>query len=805
MALFNNSKKAGTVKPKEKQSIPRTAQQSVPYKAIYGSGIIELANSQFSRTYGITDICFTTADDDVQEMVFARICEALSVLSDTAIEFTTFNHRIDEAAFKRAHLMETRDDSLNNFREEYNNTVLSKLQDNNYIVSDKYLTITITAEDIEDASNQFARIDDIVRRAFSDIGAPDKGTGSSSAEPLTVEQRLEILWRMYHPFEATPPAISVADIVKQGISSKDVVCPDGIFVASDHLEFGDAYAASFCLSALPTKLSNRFIASITSLPFTCVVSTHMTAIPQEKAAKLVSNQINNIAATMLERETKANRQNNSAGLYISPELQKAHEEAVQLLEYITDNNQRLFETTTVFQLYAPDKDTLATYTSMLQTEGKKHMCTITKLRWQQEAGFATAACIGSKAVEIGRVLTTDTAALFTPFNECDLTLNGGHYYGKNSITGSLVMYDRMKSKNANGIYLGSSGSGKSLAAKLEILGVFLNSNDYIYVVDPDGEYARLAQMLGGEVVKIAPGNNVRLNPFDLTTDYASTDTKSHTDPIALKSDFIAALCEIVAGDRYGLSPIQKTIIDRVTREIYAEYLKEMTVTGKTADTSKCPTMVEFYDALMSQTDGEAVNLGLMLERFITGSFNTFSGKTTVNTTNRFVVFDIRDIGRNLYELGMTVLLDYIWMKMLSNNADGRRTWAYFDEFYLLCRSTSSAQYLQQITKRCRKFGGGITGISQDVDDLLQRQETRTIIYNSDFKLLFNQSTANSRDQLAVLLNISDELLRHITNARPGHGLLCTESLIVPIDGDIPTDTETYKLCDTSPNRPKTGN
>ena len=751
MALFI-SKKTGTNKPAEKeqkQTLPKTAQQTVPYKAIFQNGIIEIAGSRFSKSYEITDICFSTADDDVQEKVFTRICDALNVLSDTAIEFTTFNHRIDEAAFKRTHLMQSRDDDLNKYRDEYNNTVLSKLKENNFIVSDKYLTITITAEDIEDATNQFVRIDDIARGAFADIGAPDKGTGSSCAEPLTVEKRLEILWRMYHPFEAVPPAISVADIIKQGISSKDIVCPDGIFVASDHLEFGDAYTASFCLSALPTKLSNRFIASITSLPYTCIVSTHMTAIPQETAAKLVTNQIRNIAATMVDKETRAAKANHSSSLYISPELQKAHDEAVQLLDYISENNQRLFETTTVFQIYAPDKEALETYAKMLQTEGRKHMCTITKLRWQQEAGFATAACVGSKTVEIGRVLTTDTAALFTPFNEYDLTQQGGHYYGRNSITGSLVMYDRMSSKNANGVYLGSSGSGKSLAAKLEILGIYLNSDNCIYVVDPDGEYARLAQMLGGEVIKIEPGNDVRLNPFDLTTDYAATDTKSHTDPIALKSDFIAALCEIAVGDRYGLTPIQKTIIDRVTREIYAEYLKEMTATGKNADTAKCPTMVDFYDGLMAQTDGEAVNLALMLERFITGSFNTFSGHTTVNTTNRFVVFDIRDIGRNLYELGMTVLLDYIWMQMLANNAAGKRTWAYFDEFYLLCRSTSSAQYLQQIAKRCRKFGGGITGISQDVDDLLQKPETRAIIYNSDFKLLFNQSTSNSRDQLAV--------------------------------------------------------
>jgi type IV secretory pathway VirB4 component len=250
----------------------------------------------------------------------------------------------------------------------------------------------------------------------------------------------------------------------------------------------------------------------------------------------------------------------------------------------------------------------------------------------------------------------------------------------------------------------------------------------------------MAQLLGGEVVRIAPGSNTYINPFDMDLKYADKD-----DPITLKSDFIGSLCETIIGGRYGLSPIQKSVIDRCVRNIYKPYIEYMNTQppGVTCDHEHAPTMLDFYNELLMQDEPEAQNLALAIELYATGSFDAFSHKTNVNVSNRFVVYDIKDIGSGLKEMGLQVCLNDIWNKTISNGQKGIRTWFYIDEFYILMQTDSSARFMQQIFKRARKWLGVPTGITQNVEDLLSSREARAIINNCDFKNYWSNRFSDS--------------------------------------------------------------
>ena len=412
---------------------------------------------------------------------------------------------------------------------------------------------------------------------------------------------------------------------------------------------------------------------------------------------------------------------------------------------------------------------------------------------QQEVGFNASLPLGVNKLETKRLLTTETASLFIPFSAQELSQNGGIYYGLNAVSHNLILFDRTKSQNANGIILGTPGSGKSFSAKREIISVLLNTNDDVYIVDPEREYAPLAELFGGEVVRIAAGSKVYLNPMDMDLNYANDD-----DPVTLKADFICSLCETILGGKYGLSQSQNSIIDRCVRQIYQPYLNWLNQHPEkgSCDLKHMPTLRLLYDVLLRQPEPEAKQIALALERYATGSLDTFAHTTNVDVKKRFVVYDIKDVGSGMKEMGLQICLNDIWNRTISNKQKyNKRTWFYIDEFYLLTQTDSSAKFLQEIFKRTRKWGGVPTGITQNVEDMLVSKEARSIIANCQFVMMLNQAPTD-KQELAKMFNISPAQLSYITNADTGQGLIYTGKSIVPFIDKYPTNTKTYAAMTT---------
>ena len=237
--------------------------------------------------------------------------------------------------------------------------------------------------------------------------------------------------------------------------------------------------------------------------------------------------------------------------------------------------------------------------------------------------------------------------------------------------------------------------------------------------------------------------------MDIGIDYASDGD----DPIVMKADFIASICEAASGSRYPLTPIQKSVIDRCVKNVYKDYMDMLRAENKTEDLTRVPTLMDFYKEVQLQPEPEAHNLALTLEKFVKGTQNSFAFRTNVNINNRFTIYNIKDIGAGMKAIGLQVCLDNIWNKMIENYKKGKKTRLYCDEFHLLTQTDISAKYTQQIWRRARKWNGIPTGITQQVEDMMKTEDGRAIIGNSEFVMMLSMN-AYGRLQMQNMYNLT---------------------------------------------------
>ena len=398
--------------------------------------------------------------------------------------------------------------------------------------------------------------------------------------------------------------------------------------------------------------------------------------------------------------------------------------------------------------------------------------------------------LGDNQIEIQRGLTTSSTAIFIPFITQELFQTGeALYYGLNALSNNMIMCDRKKLKNPNGLILGTPGSGKSFSAKREMTNAFLITDDDIIICDPEAEYFPLVERLHGQVIRLSPsgiGNDGKpqyINPMDINLEYDE-------NPLALKSDFILSLCELIVGGKTGLEPVEKTVIDRAVRNVYRPFMAN-------PDPAQMPILGDLYNELLKQPEQEAMRIASALELYVSGSLNVFNHRTNVELTNRLVCFDIKQLGKQLKKIGMLIVQDQVWNRVTVNRDAKKSTRYYIDEMHLLLKEEQTAAYTVEIWKRFRKWGGIPSGLTQNVKDLLASKEVENIFENSDFILMLNQA-AGDRAILAKQLNISPRQMKYVTQADAGEGLIFYGNVILPFVDRFPKDTELYRVMTTKP-------
>ena len=416
---------------------------------------------------------------------------------------------------------------------------------------------------------------------------------------------------------------------------------------------------------------------------------------------------------------------------------------------------------------------------------QKYNCALTRLDYQQEAGLMSSVPLGENLIPIQRGLTTSSTAIFIPFTTQELFQPGGLYYGLNALSNNMIMCDRKKLKNPNGLILGTPGSGKSFSAKREITNIFIITDDDIIICDPEAEYYPLVARLHGQVIRLAPTSSQYVNPMDINVFYSDDE-----NPISLKSDFILSMCELIIGGKDGLQPIDKTVIDRAVQNVYRPYLAD-------PDPAKMPILEDLYNELLKQPEPEAARIASALELYVSGSLNVFNHRTNVNIENRLVCFDIKQLGTQLKKLGMLIVQDQVWNRVTINRAAKKSTRVYIDEMHLLLKEEQTAAYTVEIWKRFRKWGGIPTGITQNTKDLLASREIENIFENSDFIYMLAQA-AGDQAILAQKLNISPQQMAYVTHSEAGEGLLFYGNVILPFIDRFPVDTELYRIMTTKP-------
>ena len=737
-----------------------------------------MGRNKYSKCYKFLDINYAVASNEDKEAMFIDYSELLNSLDTGAMaKITINNRRINKVDFEKQILLDLKNDGLDEYRKEYNQMLVNKTKEANEIIQEKMITISVYKKSVEDARNYFNRVGADLISKFNSLG--------SKCMELNAEERLRILHDFYRTGEETSFRFDITNDMRKGHNFRDFICPDSFEFKTDYFKMGNRYGRVIFLKEYASFIKDSMITELTELNRNLMLSIDVIPIPMDEAVKEAENRRLGIETNITNWQRKQNANNNWNSI-LPYDMEQQRLESKEFLDDLTTRDQRMFISITTMVITADTKEDLDANTDNIEQIASKGLCQMGILRFQQYDGLNLVLPIKSdfNRIRALRTLTTESLAVLMPFKVQEIRHENGIFYGQNVISKNMIIADRKQLLNGNSFILGVSGSGKSFTAKEEIAAIkMLDPKADIILVDPEREYSKLVKAYNGEVIKISATSQNHINAMDMNADYGDGN------PVILKSEFILSLCEQLIGSG-NLGAKQKSLIDRCTANVYRVFQQ-----GNYQGIP--PTLQDFREELLRQNEPEAKEIALAIELFTNGSLNTFAMQTNVDTSNNLICYDILDLGKQLQPIGMLVVLDSILNRITSNRSKGKNTYIFIDEIYLLFQYEYSANFLFTLWKRVRKYGAFATGITQNVEDLLQSHTARTMLANSEFIIMLNQASTD-RIELAKLLNISEPQMSYITNVGAGEGLIKVGSSIVPFVNHFPKNTKLYKLFTTKP-------
>ena len=746
---------------------------------MWPDGICRVTNTRYTKTIQYQDINYQLSQNEDKTAIFEAWCDFLNYF-DSSVQFqlSFVNLSASQETFARSISIPPCGDEFDGIRAEYAGMLQNQLaRGNNGLIKTKYLTFGVEADNLRAAKPRLERIETDLLNNFKRLGVV--------AAPLNGFERLHVMHDILRMDEQEPFRFSWDWLAPSGLSTKDFIAPSSFeFKTGRQFRMGKKLGAISFVQILAPELNDRMLADFLDMESSVLVSLHVQSVDQVNAIKTVKRKITDLDKSKIEEQKKAVRAGYDMDI-IPSDLATYGAEAKKLLQDLQSRNERMFLLTFTVVNLAPTRQRLENDVFTVSGIAQKYNCALRRLDWQQEQGFVSSLALGYNGIEIQRGMTTSSTAIFIPFMTRELRMDGqALYYGMNALSNNVIMADRKKLKSANGMYLGSTGSGKSFAAKRELINVFLATNDRIIVVDPMGEYAPLVRRLGGQVIEIAPDSPHHISPMDLQMNINDEDS-----PLSMKADFLLSLCELIVGGKEGLQPIEKTVIDRCVRLVYREMALGL-------ETAKTPLLQDLYEELLRQPEPEARRVATALELYCTGSLNLFNHPTNVDLNSRVVCIVLKGLGENLRKIAMHTTNEFVTAAVNANHAEGVATWCYFDEFHILLRDPLTASYFVAVWKMLRKKGCVPSALTQNVKDLLASREIENILDNTDFMVLLSQAQSD-RAILAKQLGISEHQLSYITHSNSGEGLLFYGNVTIPFVDRFPRG-EIYDLLTTRP-------
>ena len=771
--------KAVVDRAKKDNGVPQTAQQSIPFQRMFPDGVCRVTDNYYTKTIQFQDINYQLAQQEDKTAIFDEWCSFLNFFdSSIHFELSFMNMSTDAESFEKSIRIPYRKDDFNQIRAEYSQMLRKQLaQGNNGLTKTKFLTFGIEADSMKQAKPRLNHIENDLLNNFRRLGVV--------AHTLNGKERLHLMHSMFHMGDNDKFIFDWKWLVNSGLSVKDFIAPTSFaFKGSRTFQMGSLYGAMSYLAITASDLSDRMLADFLDMESSQIVTMHIQSVDQTAAIKTIKHTITELDRSKIEEQKKAVRSGYDMDI-IPSDLATYGKDAKALLKELQSQNERMFMMTMLVMNTGRTEQELETNVFQAQSLAQKHNCNLRRLDFQQENALMSSLPLAYNQIDIHRGLTTSSTAIFVPFTTQELFQTGEEalYYGLNALSNNLIMVDRKKLKNPNGLILGTPGSGKSFSAKREITNAFLVTDDDVIICDPESEYSPLVNKLNGQCIVISPSSSQYINPMDINANYSEED-----NPVALKADFILSLCELIVGGKDGLQPVEKTVIDRCVHQIYQNYFND-------PKPENMPILEDLYNALLEQEEKEARHVATALEIYVKGSLNLFNHRTNVDIYNRLVCYDIKQLGKQLKKIGMLVVQDQVWGRVTTNRNAGKATRYYMDEFHLLLKEEQTAAYSVEIWKRFRKWGGIPTGITQNVKDMLRSPEIANILENSDFIYMLNQAS-DDRNILAQRLNISPHQLSYVTNSGEGEGLLFYGNVILPFVDRFPTDLELYRIMTT---------
>lgn len=779
-------------KAKLKGEIPESAQETIPYKMPYPDGVFESADGYFTQTIAFDDITYQLLDNDPKNMLFERWCR-LNNFFDQEIHFqwNYGNMELDKEEYSKEFIIKKQKDEFNVVRKEYSDMLVNRFaKGTNNLHKERYLTYGIHASDYKTAKRKLSKITKNLEKHYKKLG--------SKCKVLDGYERLELLFRIFHPATAEKLLWNFDMPVKTGLSSKDFIAPSSFSFksgpelnATKYFRSGDRVGAVSYLSIFASDMEDRIVSDILSLDSNVWISIHADALPRDEALQLAKDNLTSVQAMIIDEQKSAVASGYDMDI-LPPEMETYRDAGEKLYHDLQRKDEQLFIVTITIVQTAETRKKLEDNIFELEGILKPYQCRLVRLDNRQEQGYMSALPLGNNNIEVKRTFSTTDLAIFIPFTTKELYASSGQYYGVNSLSNNVIMVNRKKLVNPNALVFGMPGFGKTFFVKREILDMFLKTSDDRLIIDPEGEYRWIVKLLRGQIVRVALNSPVHINPMEINL-FAQNEEDKDYDPIAEKCNFVVSMCELILGDKAYLGKREVAVIDEACKKVYSRFAENPVP-------ENMPILGDLYDELRS-IQGEkreiAMNLSIALSRYVTGSLSYFNHRSNVNINSRLVCFDLKEMDANQRDLTMLIIQETIWDRVAANRAKKRFTWVDIDEFHLLLRNPLTAAYSVEIYKRFRKWGGVICGITQNIKDLFRSPEIQNILDTTNFIAMLNQSGDDAR-LLSEHLELSEEEESYIKSGEPGKGLLWVEGVKVPFEDDFPKNTICYKVMTTKP-------